>query len=425
MKKILIIVFLIILMATFFTGSYILVGKPYLEQRNKEKEFETDLNVAFQNAITQMNLPEGSIVMYDSYYSKDKGYSIPNFELSGNKYFYIASGIKPLYIAATINLLSIKDPNYPVPFKFIDDEKQKSIIASDLNDYLAYGRQIDPFIVDYIAPYFVYKDNWTSDEIMEKFLYAPDMKTLEFPITSLIQTSLGPSSNLSLALLRSHLAFEKYETEKAAASAIEKYLNDFLLANNKTANMRIYMSENSEQDKRYNATKFSEMEYLYEFFWDNKFELEPTIWESMKEAMLEISDDPNKANRRHEMKSIVKGILGDVQPKVYEKSGYIGLDLEAIPGLNTLTGWDKLPSAEGKRVVIMSASSFSRTYFKNGKYVQFNYSISVPVYIKLDPHYEELNDDYLKVKNDILKKLEDNLAPVVSKYKDNIEVIEE
>jgi hypothetical protein len=36
-----------------------------------------------------------------------------------------------------------------------------------------------------------------------------------------------------------------------------------------------------------------------------------------------------------------------------------------------------------------------------------------------------LNDDYLKVKNDILKKLEDNLAPVVSKYKDNIEVIEE
>lgn len=427
-----ILIVIIILCILFFKTSVkeTLSQNPIAEKLNlnepKTEEFNNELQIAFQESIDQMQLPEGSIVMYDSYYGKDK---IPEkgFETAGNKYFYTASTIKPFYLAAFIKLLEIESLEYTIPFKFVNDEVEKGKIAAELNDYLTYGRQIDPFIVDHIAPYFVYRSDWTSEEIMEKFLYAPDMQSLEFSFSDVIQSTLGPSSNLTLVLLRNHLALEKYETEEMAVNAIESYLNDFLLANGKTANLRIYLSQKSIDEELYNASYFYEIEYLYEYFWQNSFKIDPLIWDLMKNSMLNVSDDPAKSNRRHELKSLAKEVFKDSGkiPMIYEKSGYIGVDFEAIPGLNRLNNWDTMPAKENQRILFINISTFSRIYLENDEYIQFNYAIAVPVYISLDPAYEEVNDDYLVVKNDILNKLDSNLTPVIEKYKGDIQILED
>jgi hypothetical protein len=142
----------------------------------------------------------------------------------------------------------------------------------------------------------------------------------------------------------------------------------------------------------------------------------------MKESMREISVDSIKFNRRQETKTITSKLIDPSKFKIVEKSGYIGLDYEAAPGLNKMNTWDTLSPQDGKRIVFYNASSFARIYLNNDKFVQYNFSIAVPVYISLDPYYEEMNSDYTSVKDRINKSLEDNIGPVIEKYREDVVV---
>ncbi len=390
-------------------------------QRDYTAEFSNELNQAFEQALTEMDLPKESVVMFDSFRGNEAQIIEKKFESkeTSKKQFYMASSIKPAYTAAFINILNIKDLDYKIPFKFIKEDSNKREIALQTWQHVAFGYDQDVFITDYIAPYFKGK-GLTFQQITDEIMKSDTFKNLEFSLKDLIKMTLGPSSNWGLVLFRNHIALKLGTDEKAAVNTIEFYLNDFLKKNGVTSNIRIFMSAQAEADKTYNSTYFYELEYLFKWLFENKFNLKQEILDEMKLAMQNVAANPARVNRRHEMKSIAKPVFGEGKPLIIEKSGYIGLDFSATPGLDKANGWDKLPAKSGKKIVFFDASSFSRTYFKTGNFVQFNYSMSVPVYMSTKISYEELNNDYLVVKNKILDKLESKVRPVFEKYKDAI-----
>jgi hypothetical protein len=389
--------------------------------RDYTREFSQDLKTAFQQAISEMNLPKESVVMSDYFFGNEAKVVNKKFEDNpeNKKLFYMASSIKPAYIAAFIKILNIKNLNYKVPFNFINNEKTKGAIAGEVYNYVTYGYDMDQLLVDTMAPFFKGR-NLTSKQIFDEMMTKDGISNYEFSLKDLIKYTLGPSSNWGVVLFRNNLAIKLGTTEEAAVNSIEFYLNDFLKQNNVTSNVRIFMSSQADKDKTYNSSYFYESEYLFKWLYENKFNLPKDILDDMKSAMQNVADDAPRVNRRHEMKSMAKAIFGDRKALIREKSGYIGFDLGAAAGLDAANGWNTMPKKAGKKIVFFDASSFSRTYFKTGNFAQFNYTIAAPVYISLTPTYEELNGDYTSVKNRYLDILEKNIRPVFEKYKDQI-----
>ncbi|MEO6728796.1 MAG: hypothetical protein ABIM99_02630 [Candidatus Dojkabacteria bacterium] len=388
-------------------------------------DFASDLKAAFARAVDKTNLPETSISMADAYVGNDTRNNKTDYStnLDTQKQFYIASVIKPLYVSAIIDILKITDINYKVPFKFVDADKTFHKISEELSEYISYKYQTDSLLVDKIVPILEEAGVSTKEDIYTELTTNPKIVGYEFTLEDILKYTLGPSSNWGLSILRNHFSLKQSLDEESGANAVETYLNNYLKKNNFTGNLIVNLSTKSISQKTFNTDNFFEIEYLFQAFFENKFNLNTKVFELMKVSMEDVSSDAQKENRRHEIKSMAKNVFGDNVAVILEKSGYIGLDFEAAPGLNTLNGWDKLTAQDGKRIVFFDASAFSRIYLKNGFFIHFNYSIAAPFYISLDPAYEELNDDYLVNKDSINDALQTEIKPVLTKYKEYIKFL--
>src|SRR5260221_6666348 len=384
----------IVIFALLGIGAYYLLTILNENIKNqKSQNFAKDLQTSFYSSMQSLDLPKESIFMANSYYGnesqKESNFDFADPSLTNQ--FYMASTVKPFYIAAFINLLSVKSLDYKVPFTFVEEPLYKWQIASEISDYIQHGYEEDDLLVKYIVPFFsgVEKEKATPEFIYDELIGNPMILNYQFSLRDIIRSTLGPSSNWGLTILRNHLALKKYGTEEGASQAVEDYLNNFLKQNNVSSNLRLNLSANSKRDKTFNTDYFYEVEYLFEFFYEHKFNINKDIFDSMKNSMRNVSDEPVTHNRSHEIKSIASSIFGSSSPDIIEKSGYIGLDYESAPGLNAVNGWNDLKTIDGKRIVFFTASDFSRIQLENGRFVQFNYSIRVPLYISLDPKYEE------------------------------------
>jgi len=428
-KKLILFFFVCATVSLVLVGIFILFHRqttdidPILSQDTNPNNLSNNLVSSFKTAMAQADIPKESIFMVDSYSGNSDNLVDVAFEnKENNKKFYMASSIKPFYLAAYINLLGIDNLNYKVPFKFAKDAENKFEIASAVYQNITYGYQQDELIMDFIVPYFKDKKGITIIQIFDDLTTDPIFLNYSFSLRDIIKYTLGPSSNWSLTLIRNDFSLKIFKgDEEKSTSAIEDYLNLFLSQNNQPPLLHINLSTNSKKDKMFNTLPFNEVEYLFNWFYQNKFNLNNDIFELMKLSTEDVSIDPKVNNRSHEIKSIAKDLFTNKKALIMEKSGYIGFDYEAAPGLNIANGWDKLPQIKNKRIVFFDACAFSRIYLKNGKFVQFNYNISAPVYISLNPKYEELNQDYLLVKNNILNKLNLNLKSVLETYRDNLQ----
>jgi len=386
--------------------------------------FISDLKSAFSKAMTNLNLPKESVVMVDVYSGNESQPVNIKFENdeNTNKQFYMASTIKPLYLSMIIQLLKINNPETRIPFKFVDEEKQLKEVASETSQNLTYNYSIDELLLDKLVPIFKAKNVKTSDDVYSELLTNPDLTNLTLSVRELFTYTLGPSSNWGLEIFKNYFAIQNSVDVEHGVNIVEDHLNDMLKAQGITANLVLNQSSTSKSKQTLNSDYFYEAEYLFEDFYENKFNLNTSIFNLMKDSMKEVSQDQIAANRRHEIKSMAKNV-GIVNAEIIEKSGYIGFDYEAAPGLVLANGQDKMPQMDGERIVFFDACIFSRIYLTNGNFVQFNYSISAPFYISNDPSYEELNPDYTANKNKINDLLQQNIQPVLEKYKNSIKLV--
>lgn len=432
-KKLLIFSVLVIIVGIAATIAIVLFAgkKPETQSTNpppvvipdNSDEIAQELQAAFTKATVNIGLAPESIFMSNAYAgdeSKPTDVSFAEDSTASGTYFYMASSIKPLLAASYIKILEIEDLDYKIPFKFADDGKILEGIAGDIFNKINYNYDEDILLDLYILPYFEGKTSISREEVLSTLKTKPEILDFAYTLRDVIKYTLGPSSNLGPTLLRSDLALKKGISEEESTNLMENYLNKMLTDKGFEGTLVLNKSTKSKVQKTLNTSKFYEMEYLFDWLFKNEFALKSDIFDLMKESMREIGADPFKYNRRHETKSIATKSLTVKDFKIVEKSGYIGFDYEAAPGLNNLNGWDKMVQQEGKRIVFYDACSFARIYLKNGKFVQYNFSIASPVYISKDPAYEELNSDYLPTKNKISDSLEENIGAVLLKYKDDI-----
>lgn len=438
-KKIIIpVVVVAILMVAGIAAAFVVLSKPAAnnstnppatteEVKIKEisKQFASDLKAAFQTGVTNAKLPELSVAMSESYAGIEGNQPEINFvtDVDNKQQFYLASTIKPLYLSAIINILQIKDLNYEVPFKFVDQDKNYTSMSQELSDTILYNYQNDPFIVDTFVPMLKELGLSSREEVKDALMNNPKFTEYKFTIKDIIKYTLGPSSNWSITLMRNHFALTQNKDEKGASDIIEAYLNKVLKDNGFTGSLILNLSTKSETDKTFNTDYFNEVEFLFEYFYQNKFNTPIETFNLMKESMRDVSENAKKENRMHEIKSMAKNVFGSKVASIIEKSGYIGLDYEAAPGFAAFNGWDKIEQVDGRRIVSFDASGFARIYLTNGNYVQFNYVVGAPISISKDPSYEELNNDYLEPKAKINESLQAAIQPVLTKYKDIIKFV--
>lgn len=429
-KKILVIIIVIIGLLTVSIGAFLVLTSrnqnvestnPPVQLPDNSPQFANDLISAFNVATTSIELPKESLFMVTAYSGDESKPEEIDFasDSSVSNEFYMASTIKPLFAAAYLNILEIKDLDYKVPLKFTEGDETLETIAQNISDKINYNFDEDVLLDLFILPYFKDYTTISKDEVWEILQNNPELVNFEFELRDIIKYTLGPSSNLGLTLLKHDLALKKTISEEEACNLVENYLNKMLTDKGLSGSIIINKSTKSKAMQKLNTAKFDEIQYMFDWFFKNEFKLPEETFDLMKESMREIGSDPVKFNRRHETKTITSKALEDFN--ISEKSGYIGFDYEAAPGLNSANGWDTLPQVDGKRIVFYTASSFARIYLNNGRFVQYNYSIAVPVYIGLDPAYEELNNDYLPVKNKIFDSLESNIVQIMRKYKEYIE----
>lgn len=381
-----------------------------------EVKFVRDLENALNVAFTQSNLNERSFVMVNATL-KTPSYqlNVDNLKTNPdyNHEFYIASTYKPFMIAAFIDLLNIKTLDFEIPFKFQSHQFRMREMASVIYEYNLRDTISDSLITNYFAQDFK-EGNFTVGEIYHELTTNEKYTGFKFTLREIIKESLGPSSNWTVVLMRDHLALNGYDNDKKAATALENVINDFLFKNKMPREFRFILSENAEREKKFNTMRFYHLEFLFDALYRNSFEIPAEIHEYMIDSMKFIPENPEKSNQRHEIKSIAR--LFDVDAEIYEKSGYIGFDLGAAPGLDVANGWDRFPQIENKRVIIFNTSTYARIALSTGKYVDLIYAIASPTHLGLDPYYEELNREYLDYKNNILDNLEKNIGKVLSKY---------
>lgn len=388
------------------------------------EDFRNELEEAFNQAIKEAELPEKSIVIFDSYISNEEEDLKIKFEENDNtnEEFYMASTIKPLYYASVLKLQNIEDLQTPIPFKFRDHNLYLKEIALAMESFLTNGYQTDILLTEEIAP--ILKANNVSkyDDIFKQLTTNPELTELTIPLENLINYTMGPSSNWGLMLIRNYHAIQNNLSEEESVNKIEDDLNQILQSLNQEGTLVINLSTKSKTRKTLNTITFAEAEYLFQYFYENKFKLNSAIFDAMKKAMLEVSTDQVKNNRRHEIKSIGLN-AGLNNANIIEKSGYIGFDYEAAPALISANDLVDLEPIEGKRIVLFDASSFTRIYLVNDQFIQVNYSISAPFYISKEPKFEELNEDYLVNKNRINDSLQKNIKPVLEEYESYIQQI--
>ena len=433
-KKIILIVSIVIVIAVIILGAIVLISKnamtnlfvtsqPVVTLPDHSAEIAQDLQTAFTKATSTLGLSDKSLFMVNAYAGDETKPTDIAFaqdaSTTGNQ-FYLASAIKPLLATAYIKILDIKDLDYKIPFKFADDGKILEGIAGDLYNKINNNYDEDVLLDLYILPFFKDYTSISREEILNILKTNPDIVNFNYTLTDVIKYTLGPSSNFGPTLIRSDLALKKGIDEEQASNLMEEYLNKMLTDKGYEGSLVVNKSTKSKALSTLNSAKFYEVEYLFDWFYKNEFKLNADAFSLMKESMREVGSDPVKFNRRHETKTIAKKVYGINPFHIDEKSGYIGFDYEAAPGLNKANGWDTLPAQEGKRIVFFDGCAFARIYLNNGKFVQYNFSIASPIYISTDPSYEELNPDYTQVKNKIFDSLEENIGAVLLKYKKDI-----
>lgn len=390
---------------------------------SEETKFANELKNALNEAFTKSNVNDKSFLMVNASVKTEES-EIPIDKLSVNpdfqREFYIASLFKPFFVAAYIDIMNVEDLEYKIPFKFVKEDGRKTEIANRIFEYLNHDTVTDPLLVNVFAKDFKNR-NLSIDEIYDELVNSEKYKNFEFSFKDLLTDTLGPSSNWGILILRDHMSLNGYEDDKGASSALEDYVNEFLKVNNLPETFRFFLSEKADKDKKYNSTKFYELEFLFDSFYKNSFEIPAEIHKHLILAMEDISDNPSKSNRRHEIKSISKQL--GFTPKIEEKSGYIGFDFAATPALDQLNGWDLIPTVKDKRLIILNISSYSRIHLKNGEFIDLFYALASPTHLSLDPYYEEFNDEYLDYKNNILDNIETSLKEILQQHADLLEVL--
>lgn len=393
------------------------IGETY---RRDAQEFSESLLQAFNAAVEKAELSDNSLVAVNTYIGKEEKPEDVHFN-DENKLYFMASSVKPILVTAFLKVTDIKDLDHKIPFKFVNDNEIKSTIALEISSYLTYGTQIDQFLIDHIASQFEEGKPYTVNEVLNIFLNDEKFVNLEFKLSDVIKSILGPSSNWGVTLLRHYLGIANNTDESGASDILENYINEYLKANNRSGEIHFSLSTRSVNDKLSNTAIFGEFEFLIEEFFRNNFEIPEHFFELMKSAMQNIASDPIKYNRRHEIKSIAKDVF-DSSAYIIEKSGYIGLNRDAVENLAKEYGWDEIPKDDDQLAVLFNFSTFARIYLNNGWFVQMNYTITSPIVISTEPLYE-LNPDYVNLKNKVFGALEDELRPIFVKYKEFVKTI--
>src|SRR5690606_33104704 len=164
------------------------IGETY---RRDAQEFSESLLQAFNAAVEKAELSDNSLVAVNTYIGKEEKPEDVHFN-DENKLYFMASSVKPILVTAFLKVTDIKDLDHKIPFKFVNDNEIKSTIALEISSYLTYGTQTDQFLIDHIASQFEEGKPYTVNEVLNIFLNDEKFVNLEFKLSDVIKSILGP-----------------------------------------------------------------------------------------------------------------------------------------------------------------------------------------------------------------------------------------
>jgi hypothetical protein len=239
-----------------------IVNPPVASQIDNSDEMAADLQTAFTKATSTLGLPKESIFMVSAYSGDEKNPTEVNFasDTATSSSFYMASTIKPIYLAAYLKILDIKDLDYKVDFKFIDDGTTLETLAQNISDKINYNFDEDVLLDEFILPYFKDYTSISKEEVLEILKTNPELANYQFALKDIIKYTLGPSSNTGLTLLKSDIGIKKGLDEEKSANLVEEYLNKILVDKGFTGSIVINKSTKSVSGQTFNSVKFEEMQ---------------------------------------------------------------------------------------------------------------------------------------------------------------------